>query len=121
MLTEFGGIAYSPDVQAPGATRVPTARLNSRSGIPNSEGGSQSALLAGFCYTQFTDTYQEANGLLYADRTPKFPIEDIALATRGSRSARDRQVEWAWRERIMNFQRHQYLVPAEDYRTQDRH
>ena len=25
-------------------------------------------LLAGFCYTQFTDTYQEANGLLYADR-----------------------------------------------------
>jgi len=59
--------------------------------------------------------------LLYADRTPKFPIEDIALATRGPRSTPDRQVEWAWRERIMNFQRHQYLVPSEDYRTQDRH
>ena len=40
-------------------------------------------LLAGFCYTQFTDTYQEANGLLYVDRTPKFPIERIAAATRG--------------------------------------
>jgi beta-galactosidase/beta-glucuronidase len=39
-------------------------------------------LLAGFCYTQFTDTYQEKNGLLYADRTPKIPIEDIAAATR---------------------------------------
>ena len=59
-------------------------------------------LLAGFCYTQFADTYQEANGLLYADRTPKFPIEHIALATRGPRSQRDRQIEWAWRERLMN-------------------
>jgi hypothetical protein len=44
--------------------------------------------LAGFCYTQFSDTYQEANGLLYADRTPKFPIEEIAAATQGHRRAR---------------------------------
>ena len=29
-------------------------------------------MFSGFCYTQLTDTYQEANGLLYADRTPKF-------------------------------------------------
>ncbi|HVJ15680.1 MAG TPA: hypothetical protein VM686_09565, partial [Polyangiaceae bacterium] len=41
-------------------------------------------LLAGFCYTQFADTYQEANGLLHADRTPKIPIEVIAEATSGS-------------------------------------
>ena len=40
-------------------------------------------LFSGFCYTQFTDTYQEANGLLYMDRTPKFPLEQIAIATRG--------------------------------------
>jgi hypothetical protein len=45
-------------------------------------------LLAGFCYTQFADTYQEANGLLYADRTPKFPLGDIAAATRGPRLRR---------------------------------
>ena len=42
---------------------------------------------AGFCYTQFADTYQEANGLLHADRTPKIPIEEIAVATRGRRDA----------------------------------
>jgi len=42
-------------------------------------------VLSGFCYTQFADTYQEANGLLFADRRPKFPIEDIARATRGPR------------------------------------
>jgi hypothetical protein len=121
MLTEFGGIAYSPDVHGTwGYTRSDSAAqfaeryaslLSAVRSLPS---------LAGFCYTQFTDTYQEANGLLYADRTPKFPLEDMALATRGSRSERDRH-EWAWRERIMNFQRHQYLVPAEDYRTQDRH
>jgi hypothetical protein len=40
-------------------------------------------ILAGFCYTQFADTYQEANGLLYADRTPKFSIERIRKATAG--------------------------------------
>ena len=43
----------------------------------------ESQLLAGFCYTQLTDTYQEANGLLYADRSPKFPIEQIRKATVG--------------------------------------
>ncbi len=40
-------------------------------------------MLAGFCYTQLTDTYQEANGLLRADRTPKFPLRQIAMATAG--------------------------------------
>ena len=40
-------------------------------------------LFAGFCYTQFADTYQEANGLLRGDRTPKFPIEEIFAATSG--------------------------------------
>jgi hypothetical protein len=41
-------------------------------------------MLSGFCYTQFADTYQEANGLLYADRRPKIPLARIATATRGS-------------------------------------
>ena len=36
------------------------------------------ALFSGFCYTQFADTFQEANGLLCADRTPKIPLEEIA-------------------------------------------
>jgi hypothetical protein len=41
-------------------------------------------MITGFCYTQLTDTYQEANGLLYMDRTPKFPIEKIRKATQGA-------------------------------------
>jgi hypothetical protein len=35
-------------------------------------------VLTGYCYTQLTDTFQEENGLLYADRTPKVPVETIA-------------------------------------------
>ena len=44
------------------------------------------ALFSGFCYTQFADTFQEANGLLYADRTPKVPLERIAAVTKRSRT-----------------------------------
>ena len=42
------------------------------------------ALFSGFCYTQFADTFQEANGLLTARREPKIPLERIAAAVRGT-------------------------------------
>jgi hypothetical protein len=46
----------------------------------------KAALFSGFCYTQFADTFQEANGLLCADRTPKLPLEQIAAATQIART-----------------------------------
>ncbi|MEW2544707.1 glycoside hydrolase family 2 TIM barrel-domain containing protein [Streptomyces sp. NPDC047002] len=33
--------------------------------------------LAGYCYTQLTDTLQETNGLLTPDRTPKIPLDRL--------------------------------------------
>lgn len=39
--------------------------------------------LAGFCYTQLVDTFQEANGLFRDDRSPKFPLSSMIRATRG--------------------------------------
>jgi beta-galactosidase/beta-glucuronidase len=84
VLSEFGGIAYA---NRPGTWGY------SRCSSPEEFAARYGDLLAcvrsldmlcGFCYTQFADTYQEANGLLYADRTPKFPIEQIAQATRGT-------------------------------------
>jgi hypothetical protein len=94
MLTEFGGIALSGD---PGSTW----------GYSRSESEEEFAeryaalldvvrnlqLLSGFCYTQFADTYQEANGLLYADRTPKIPLERIAAASAGPRLRRSAGIE----------------------------
>ena len=123
MLTEFGGIAYYPDGEDGkglwGYSRAESAgdfaeRYASLAMVVRSL-----PLLAGFCYTQFTDTYQEVNGLLYADRSPKLPIEEIATATRGPRRGRDIGIERAWRERMMHAQRDQCLVPSQDYRIQE--
>jgi beta-galactosidase/beta-glucuronidase len=105
VLTEFGGIALSENQTKDwGYSRSDTpaqllaryrALLASVNALPS---------LAGFCYTQFTDTYQEANGLLYADRTPKAPLEEIALATTGARPDHDPQADSAWREQLMGAQ-----------------
>jgi beta-galactosidase/beta-glucuronidase len=40
--------------------------------------------LAGACWTQLTDTYQEVNGLLTADRVPKCDIDELRRATEGA-------------------------------------
>jgi beta-galactosidase/beta-glucuronidase len=118
MLTEFGGIAFSPDAAGTwGYSRATSAEDFARRYMRLLQVVRKLPVLAGFCYTQFADTYQEANGLLSADRTPKIPIETIALATRGPRTKRDFQLEWEWRERLMNSQRQQYVIPHEDHQT----
>ncbi|MBV8674702.1 MAG: glycoside hydrolase family 2, partial [Acidobacteriaceae bacterium] len=105
VLTEFGGIAFSStEHESWGYSRTETSeQLLQRYGELLRTVRSLPAL-AGFCYTQFTDTYQEANGLLYADRTPKAPIEEIALATTGAVPDQGQQVEAAWREQILQQQ-----------------
>ena len=113
MLTEFGGIAFSPNPdQTWGYSRSESQEAFADECMELISVVRSLQVLAGFCYTQFSDTYQEANGLLYADRTPKFPLQDIALAVQGSRTTRDVTVEWAWRERLMNHQRTRYHDPA---------
>lgn len=105
MLSEFGGIAYAtqdePDAnKAWGYVRCSNiselqiryaALLNAVNRIE---------MFSGFCYTQFTDTFQEANGLLYADRTPKFSLEAIRAATLGrgveEKDVRPETIEAGW-------------------------
>jgi beta-galactosidase/beta-glucuronidase len=83
MLTEFGGIAFSQVRGAWGYARASSAKEFEAHYAELLKTVNSLGLFAGFCYTQFADTYQEANGLLYPDRTPKFPIERIARATLG--------------------------------------
>jgi hypothetical protein len=46
-----------------------------------------STALAGFCYTQLTDTAQETNGLLTVNREPKFDLERLrAINSRPSKA-----------------------------------
>jgi hypothetical protein len=83
VLSEFGGIAYSADRGTWGYSRSLTAHEFAEQYTRLLETVRSLGVLSGLCYTQFADTYQEANGLLFADRTPKFPLNEIALATRG--------------------------------------
>jgi beta-galactosidase/beta-glucuronidase len=106
VLTEFGGIAlrvtedetwgYSVAHTAEELTARYTALLDAVRPLP---------ALAGFCYTQLTDTFQEANGLLYANRIPKIPLDKAAIATSGY--APDENDPWtlSWRKRLMELQR----------------
>jgi beta-galactosidase/beta-glucuronidase len=84
MLTEFGGIAVGEaEGNSWGYSRCLTPEafaLRYRDLLKVVRG---SEMLAGFCYTQFADTYQESNGLLRGDRTPKIPLPTIAAAMKG--------------------------------------
>jgi beta-galactosidase/beta-glucuronidase len=88
MLTEFGGIALSQGAKAWGYTRVSSTEEFARRYKELLKVIRNLPLLSGFCYTQFADTYQEANGLLYADRRPKIPFEELAAATSGPAAVR---------------------------------
>ena len=84
MLTEFGGIALARDEgRTWGYARARTPEEFARSFRELLDVVRELQVFSGFCYTQFADTYQEANGLLFADRTPKIPLEEIAAATSG--------------------------------------
>jgi hypothetical protein len=112
MLTEFGGIALSKDSQGTwGYSRARDAADFARRYFRLLDTVRSLSLLSGFCYTQFADTYQEANGLLFMDRTPKMPLEQIAVATRGPRSAQDAQLEASWRAAVMGTQRRPRAEP----------
>jgi Glycosyl hydrolases family 2, sugar binding domain/Glycosyl hydrolases family 2, TIM barrel domain len=95
VLSEFGGLTYAPrsgDVWR-GYGTVQSAeelagRLDELVGAVCASDG-----LAGFCYTQLTDTEQERNGLTYADRTPKLPAQRLrAIFTRPSRAVPTEEV-----------------------------
>lgn len=74
MISEFGGLSFAPK---PGekwfgygtAQDTDTLLAQYRDLVTALL---DSTVLAGFCYTQLTDTEQETNGLFTADREPKF-------------------------------------------------
>ncbi|HEY8456013.1 MAG TPA: glycoside hydrolase family 2 TIM barrel-domain containing protein [Actinopolymorphaceae bacterium] len=102
VITEFGGLSYAPEAgqkwfgygtvssaeeYLAKFTEIVTALLDSTE-------------VAGFCYTQLTDTLQERNGLLDEDRNPKLPIEAIReVVTRPSRAIPAELVD-AYRRRV---------------------
>jgi hypothetical protein len=102
MLTEFGGLRYTPDGgpdQAQGTWGYSTvtdpdefaARLGDWLDAVRA-----SPVLAGFCYTQLTDTLQEANGLLDEHRHPKIALERLHAIITGHAEQTTSERGYGW-------------------------
>ena len=79
MLTEFGGLSYLPKQ---GEKWHGYSTVNSPEEFEERLRDIFSAIaamphVAGYCYTQLTDTEQEVNGLLTAAREPKLPFATL--------------------------------------------
>jgi hypothetical protein len=83
MLTEMGGISYAPAEGQKwfgyGTVDTPDAFVEKYEDVVGAV--LDCPTVVGFCYTQLTDTEQETNGLLLADRTPKLDTERIRAIT----------------------------------------
>jgi beta-galactosidase/beta-glucuronidase len=98
MLTEFGGIAFARDLDA--YEKLSAWGYSVTSSVVEFQrkfsellaSVNQIEIFSGFCYTQLTDTFQEVNGLLYADRTPKFDVQVMAAVVSGGTYVREERV-----------------------------
>jgi len=79
VVSEFGGIGFntSPDDSMWGYGSVATVADFEDALRQMFTAMQASPVLAGFCYTQLTDTLKEVNGLTDADRKPKLPSDVI--------------------------------------------
>ncbi len=84
MVTEFGGITYRTDAEESwpgyGAVSSPEELLERYRALVDAL--LDSPTIAGFCYTQLTDTVQEKNGLLTENREPKIDPDVVRRITR---------------------------------------
>ena len=89
MLTEFGGVSYAGGREdAWGySTAVDDDDFAARLG-DLLDAVRSCRPVTGFCWTQLTDTGQETNGLLHADRTPKLPLEVLRRLVLGDQAPR---------------------------------
>jgi beta-galactosidase/beta-glucuronidase len=85
MITEFGGLSLKPAEGEAwfGYGTVSTAEELLAKYQELVEAILASPVLAGFCYTQLTDTLQETNGLLTEHRVPKADPAQIRAITAG--------------------------------------
>ena len=77
MITEFGGVSMTDAGDAWGYATVGSDSEYAALLRDLFDALRSSTEIAGFCYTQFMDTGQETNGLLFTDATPKLPVESI--------------------------------------------
>ncbi|MGN6101973.1 MAG: glycoside hydrolase family 2 protein [Devosia sp.] len=103
MITEFGGLSFHPATGEPwfGYATATTEEeyLAMVEGLFDAI--HRSPELAGFCYTQITDTLQEKNGLFNERREPKLPVEKLfEIITRPSMAIPTEALDAARRKAI---------------------
>jgi beta-galactosidase/beta-glucuronidase len=119
VVSEFGGIGFntSPDDSTWGYGTVGTAADFEDALRQTFTAIQASPVLAGFCYTQLTDTHEEVNGLTDAHRKPKLPPDVIRSIVLGE------GVDTSWHRRprrpveIPNAP--SATIPADDPSTHD--
>ncbi|WP_250443098.1 glycoside hydrolase family 2 protein [Actinotalea sp. C106] len=84
MLTEFGGVSYAGGRDDAWGYSTATDDEDFAERVGDLLGAIRACRpVAGFCWTQLTDTGQETNGLLRADRSPKLPVEVLRQLVTG--------------------------------------
>ncbi len=85
MLTEFGGVSFAPESDEEwfgyGTVRGEAEFIERLRALVRAVDPSDA--IAGFCYTQLTDTLQETNGLLTEQRVPKAPLQTLRAIIAG--------------------------------------
>jgi beta-galactosidase/beta-glucuronidase len=84
VLSEFGGVSIEPSDDGAWGYRLVESHEQFEQhlvGLFAAARGTES--LAGWCYTQLTDTAQETNGLTDERRVPKLPADRIRAIVRG--------------------------------------
>ena len=86
VLSEFGGIMLAEDAaDAYGYANAPTMDAWLEQVCDQCRAVLYSPVVSGYCWTQLTDTFQETNGLVRMDRTPKAPLKRLRAALVGWR------------------------------------
>jgi beta-galactosidase/beta-glucuronidase len=94
ILSEFGGVSVLQQEPGSWGYRVVSSNEELERHLTALFAAVQrSEVLAGWCYTQLTDTLQESNGLTDAQRVPKVPAERIRAIVRGLSGPRSDEPE----------------------------
>jgi beta-galactosidase/beta-glucuronidase len=96
MITEFGGVSLSGGDDTWGYEKVASTEEYAALLTELFDALRASTEVVGFCYTQFMDTGQETNGLVFADGTPKLPVETIFRIVTGRADAAAPSSTFGW-------------------------
>ncbi len=85
LLTEIGGVRFVPDATEHtwGYSTATSADDYAERIAAILEPIQAARPIAGYCWTQLTDTLQEANGMCTEDRVPKLPVEHLRRLVTG--------------------------------------